>query len=76
MSGQQATSNGADAMPVSREIARDPPGTRRFRLIAPMLVLLCLALLAMAPGLLVHIGTGAQDSAPESIAWPGTYDGR
>lgn len=63
-------------MPLNQEIARDPPRTRRFRLIAPVLVLLCLALLAMVPGVLVHIGAGWQDGAAASIDRPQTYDGR
>jgi hypothetical protein len=63
-------------MPLNHEIARDPPRTRRFRLIAPVLVLLCLALLAMAPGMLVHISAGEHDGAAPSIGWLRAYDGR
>jgi len=62
-------------MPLNEEIARDPPRTRRFRLIAPLLVVLCLALLAMVPGMLVHISAGEHDGAAGIIDWLRTYDG-
>ena len=61
-------------MPLNKEIARDPPRTRRFRLIAPLLVVLCLALLAMVPGMLVHISAGEHDAAG-IIDRLRTYDG-
>jgi hypothetical protein len=54
-------------MPFSEAIVRDPPLTRRLRLIAPVLVLLALALLAMLPGVLIHLGVGEQDGATESL---------
>lgn len=37
-------------------IVRDPPGARRFRRFAPVLVILGLALLAMVPGVVIHFG--------------------
>ena len=63
-------------MTLTEAIARDPPRTRRFRLLAPLLVLLCLALLAMAPGLLVHISADGRESAVQSIDELLTYEGR
>jgi hypothetical protein len=54
-------------MPFSEAIVRDPPLTKRFRLIAPVLVLLSLALLAMLPGILVHIAAGEHDGATASV---------
>jgi hypothetical protein len=59
-------------MPFSEAIVRDPPLTRRFRLIAPALVMLVLALLAMLPGVLVHIGAG-EHGATESVERLLTY---
>ena len=63
-------------MTLTEALARDPPRTRRFRLLAPMLVLLCLALLAMLPGLLVHITADDQEPVPQSIDEFVTYQGR
>ena len=54
-------------MTLTEGIAREPPKTRRFRLLAPLLVLLCLALLAMAPGLLVHICADEQEPEAQSV---------
>jgi hypothetical protein len=59
-------------MPFSEAIARDPPLTKRLRLIAPVLVLLSLALLAMLPGVLVHI-RGNEHGATESVERLLTY---
>jgi hypothetical protein len=59
-------------MPFSEAIACDPPLTKRLRLIAPVLVLLSLALLAMLPGVLVHIG-GNEHGATESVERLLTY---
>ena len=50
-------------MTLTQALARDPPRARRFRLLAPLLVLLSLALLAMAPGLLVHFSADEQEAA-------------
>lgn len=69
-------SNGADAMTLTKALARDPPRTRRFRLLAPLLVLLCLALLALVPGLLVHIGANGRQPVVQSIDEFVTYEGR
>ena len=63
-------------MTLTDALARDPPRTRRFRLLAPLLVLLCLALLAMLPGLLVHITADDQEPVPQSIDEFVTYQGR
>ena len=63
-------------MTPTEAIARDPPRTRRFRLLAPLLVLLCLALLAMLPGLLVHIAADGQGPAVQRIDKFVTYEGR
>jgi hypothetical protein len=63
-------------MTLNDGIARDPPKTRRFRLLAPVLVLLGLALLAMVPGLLIDIGDGPDDGPVQSIGRLLTYEGR
>jgi Tfp pilus assembly protein PilN len=63
-------------MTLTEALARDPPGARRFRLLAPLLVLLCLALLAMAPGLLIHWSVDEQEPAAQSIDQFVTYEGR
>jgi hypothetical protein len=49
-------------MVLTKAIVRDPPAARRFRLIAPVLVILGLALLAILPGILVHISTVTNES--------------
>jgi hypothetical protein len=59
-------------MPFGEAIVRDPPLTRRLRLVAPVLVLLALALLAMVPGVLVHIGAnehGATDGGERLLTY-------
>jgi hypothetical protein len=63
-------------MTLTEALARDPPRTRRFRLLAPLLVLLCLALLAMLPGLLIHMSADQQGPEPQSIQGFVTYQGR
>jgi hypothetical protein len=63
-------------MTLNDAIARDPPRTRRFRLLAPVLILLALALLAMAPGILSHIGDSTDDEPVQSIDRFVTYEGR
>jgi hypothetical protein len=55
-------------MVLTKAIVRDPPAARRFRLIAPILVVLALALLAMLPGLLVHIGSVTNASPASGTA--------
>jgi hypothetical protein len=42
-------------MVLSKAIVHDPPAARRFRLVAPVLVILGLALLVMVPGILIHM---------------------
>jgi hypothetical protein len=63
-------------MTLTEALARDPPRARRFRLLAPLLVLLCLALLAIAPGLLVHFNADEQQAPAQSINGFLTYQGR
>ena len=53
-------------MVLTKAIVHDPPVARRFRLIAPILVVLGLALLAMLPGILVHVGSAPDESPPVS----------
>jgi hypothetical protein len=50
-------------MVLTKAIVHDPPAARRFRYVAPVLVILGLALLAMAPGILVHLN-GTSDLSP------------
>ena len=76
------STDGADVMTLTQGIARDPPRTRRFRLLAPVLVLLGLALLALVPGILIHVGDRSHD-APRIDGLPAqridgfmTYQGR
>jgi hypothetical protein len=63
-------------MTLNDAIARDPPKTRRFRRLAPVLILLGLALLAMVPGILIHIGDGSDDEPVQSVEQFLTYEGR
>jgi hypothetical protein len=63
-------------MTLNDGIARDPPKTRRFRLLAPVLILLGLALLAMLPGILMQVGEGQHDEPVQSIDRFLTYEGR
>jgi hypothetical protein len=63
-------------MTLTEALARDPPRARSFRLLAPLLVLLCLALLAMAPGLLVHFGADERAAPVQSVDNFVTYQGR
>jgi hypothetical protein len=64
------------AMTLNDAIARDRPRTGRFRLLAPVLILLGLALLAMVPGILIHIGDRPDDEPVQSIEQFLTYEGR
>ena len=70
------STHGADVMTLTQAIARDPPKTRRFRLLAPLLVLLGLALLALVPGILIHLGDRPHDAPPQRINGFMTYQGR
>jgi hypothetical protein len=54
-------------MVLTKAIVRDPPAARRFRYIAPVLVMLGLALLAMVPGILVHLSDAPGESFQELI---------
>ena len=63
-------------MTLTQALARDPPRARRFRLLAPLLVLLSLALLAMAPGILIHFSANEPESPAQSIDQFVTYQGR
>lgn len=54
-------------MALTKAIVRDSRAARRFRLIAPVLVILGLALLAMMPGILVHLSSGAEGSHVQGI---------
>jgi hypothetical protein len=64
------------AMTLNDEIVRDRPKTRRFRLLAPVLILLALALLAMVPGILIHIGDSPGHEPVQDIDRFLTYEGR
>ena len=63
-------------MTLNEGIARDPPKTRRFRLLAPVLILLALLLLALVPGILMHSADRADDELPQEIDRFLTYEGR
>lgn len=63
-------------MSLNQAIARDSPRTRRFRLLAPLLVLLCLAVLAILPGVLFPIGVNDGAGEPQSINRYLTHQGR
>jgi len=57
-------------MPLNSKIVHDPPAARRFRLLAPLVVLLVLAALLMMPGILAERG----DQAPIGAARPQAQD--
>ena len=63
-------------MTLNEGIARDPPNTRRLRWLAPVLILLGLALLALLPGILIQIGENQHDVPDQSIDRFLTYEGR
>jgi hypothetical protein len=63
-------------MTLNDRIARAPPRTRRFLLLAPVLILLGLALLAMVPGILIHLANGPQYEPEQSVEGLLTYEGR
>jgi hypothetical protein len=52
------------------------PGTRRFRLLAPVLVLLGLALLVLAPGILIHMRDSPHSGPAQRMGGFMTYEGR
>jgi hypothetical protein len=52
-------------MVLSKAIVHDPPAARRFRLVAPVLVILGLAVLVMLPGILIHMS----NVPPEGLVW-------
>ena len=57
-------------MTLNSKIVHDPPAARRFRLLAPLVVLLVLAALLMMPGILAERG----DEAAVSPARPQAQD--
>jgi hypothetical protein len=64
-------------MTLNEGLARDPPKMRHFRLLAPVLILLALALLAMLPGILIYIGDGQDDEPVQrNLDRFPTYEGR
>ena len=63
-------------MTLNEGLARDPPRTRRFRLLAPVLILLALLFLALMPGILIHTGERADDEPAQDIDRFLTYEGR
>ena len=52
-------------MALSESLASEPLSSRRFRLIAPLLVLLGLALLVIAPGIVMDVDQGT--AAPRAL---------
>jgi hypothetical protein len=52
------------------------PGSRRFRLLVPVLVLLGLALLVLAPGILIHMRDGPHNGPAQRMGGFMTYEGR
>jgi hypothetical protein len=63
-------------MTLTQVVVLGPPETRRFRLLAPVLVLLGLALLALMPGILIHIGDSQHNAPAQRIDGFMTYEGR
>ena len=70
-------------MTLTQVVVLGPPETRRFRLLAPVLVLLApvlvllaLALLALMPGILIHIGDSRHNAPAQRIDGFMTYEGR
>jgi hypothetical protein len=56
-------------MSTTSRIALDTPAARRFRLVAPVVVLLGLAVLAMTPGILTELSRGpSSELAPAPMA--------
>ena len=54
-------------MTMSSQIAYDPPAARRLRLIAPLVVLLGLSLLIIAPGFIAGLGHDDDVSPPQMV---------
>jgi hypothetical protein len=54
-------------MTMTSLIAKDTPAARRFRLIAPLVVLLGLAALIMAPSLIGGFGGGGNGGPPHMV---------
>jgi hypothetical protein len=63
-------------MTLNDRIARAPPRTTRFLVLAPVLILLGLALLAMVPGILIHIADKPEHEPAQDIERFLTYEGR
>jgi hypothetical protein len=63
-------------MSLKDRIARAPPQRRRVRLLVPVLILLALALLAMVPGILIHMGDSPDDEPVQSLDRLMPYEGR
>ena len=63
-------------MTLTQVVVLGPPETRRFRLLAPVLVLLGLALLALMPGILIHTGDSPHNAPAQRIEGFMTYEGR
>ena len=56
-------------MSMTSRIALDTPAARRFRLIAPLVVLLGFAVLALTPGILAELSRGpSSELAPAPMA--------
>jgi hypothetical protein len=54
-------------MTMTSQIVNDTPAARRFRLIAPLVVLLGLAALIMAPGFIRGLGLGDDGGTPNIV---------
>jgi hypothetical protein len=54
-------------MTMTSQIAKDTSAARRFRLIAPLVVLLGLAALIMAPGFIGGLGHDADEGAANMV---------
>ena len=55
-------------MTLNRDIMIDPPATRRLRRLAPLILLLALAALIMAPGIITELGDNAASGATARAA--------
>jgi hypothetical protein len=56
-----------DIMVLTKAIVRDPRAARRFRRVAPVLVILGLALLTMVPGIVVHMSAAPDRSQVQGL---------
>jgi hypothetical protein len=61
-------------MTVSPTLAREPAANRRWRWLAPLLVVLGLAVLIMMPGFLAQRGGGDDDAYPVIQGAPSTLE--